>query len=1063
MRFDPADGSRPTQSTVRTGTLAAPPQQNPQREGFRFDGWTRDSQPFDFQTPILQDTTLKAQWSETTDWTLSPDHGPASGTRLTISPPNRQEPYYVSIHTTGNQTIGLTGDGHIYTWTQNSTAKQIPFPAQAPDGFHYLQTTAGSRSQAALGSDQHIYTWDSQQATPGTLDTGPNIRFTSISMNNDRLLAVDQQGQVHAHKTSQADSQNKKPAEQGTTSLPGQAQAVTVAASDSQALIVDADGHAWTWNKTTENSKPKRVKQDPGTRTVQAQTLNQGFILLDADGHAWYLADNTTTMFQIGLPDRAQVSRITANKDQAIITGTDGHIWAWKPSDTPVRADKGNQQYTQAASNSGRITAISRQGGIFTWSLDAQGNPGKPARLDTIAAPALESASLDSQQLKLSKTVDAWQTEIPSRKPGQAAILITGRQNGQLFTRNLKYTVNQSLLRDTQQGSTYKVTFNAGGGNPEPRVQNISYPYGRVQRPSPDPDREGYLFDGWFINEVAYDFSKPVTESLTLTAKWTSKKPNNTWKINPNRGSQLGGQKTSITAPDTSRGIKFNQVYGSKDGNFDFSLAVGSDGNAYAWGNNKYGQLGDGTKTNKITPVMVKKPADTPEDFTYTQISAGGDYSLALGSDGYVYAWGHNNYGQLGNNTTFSSTVPVRVSDPHNPNNTGTGLKAVQVSAGSYHSLAIDIDGETWAWGYNYYGQLGNKTNSGSDNPNPVPKPVQYPESEGTVSTLQVSAGYAHSLAVDSKGNTWAWGYNYNGELGNGTSSGTYHPNPDPVKATYPKDAGQTVQVSAGYAHSLAIDSKGNTWAWGYNYKGLLGDNSQIDQHSPVPVQSTPGYTLKAVQVCAGYAHSLAIDTSGNTWAWGYNYSGLLGINNTKDVQYLVRVLNSDQSSSSAGPWLNAAQVSAGYSHSVAIGKDGSARAWGNNGAGQLGTDTKSSSSVPVSVVFNLQPVISGVRFDQTSASDLTHGQVGNSVTATVPKHEPGPVIVSVDYTMGGTGKVTTDKSLTYTYTPLGVLPQAGGEGILLALATGMTGMGGVMASRRHRREQLQLLHASHE
>ena len=88
MRFDPADGSKPTQSTVKTGTLAAPPQRNPVREGFLFGGWTHDGQPFDFQIPILQDSTLKAKWIKTTDWRLSPDHGPASGARLTISPPS---------------------------------------------------------------------------------------------------------------------------------------------------------------------------------------------------------------------------------------------------------------------------------------------------------------------------------------------------------------------------------------------------------------------------------------------------------------------------------------------------------------------------------------------------------------------------------------------------------------------------------------------------------------------------------------------------------------------------------------------------------------------------------------------------------------------------------------------------------------------------------------------------------------------------------------------------------------------------------------------------------------
>ena len=176
VRFDPADGSKPTQTTVKTGTLAAAPQENPQRQGFRFDGWTHDGRPFDLQTPILRDMTLKARWSKTTDWTLSPEHGPASGARLAISPPDRQEPCYVSIQTAGNQFIGLTGDGRLYAWTQEGTPKQVPAPVQAPEGFRYLQAAAGSHLQAALGSDQHIYTRTSQQSTPTILDTGQDTR-----------------------------------------------------------------------------------------------------------------------------------------------------------------------------------------------------------------------------------------------------------------------------------------------------------------------------------------------------------------------------------------------------------------------------------------------------------------------------------------------------------------------------------------------------------------------------------------------------------------------------------------------------------------------------------------------------------------------------------------------------------------------------------------------------------------------------------------------------------------------------------------------------------------------
>ncbi len=1081
VRFDPADGSKPTQAIVKTGTPAAPPQHNPQRDGFRFDGWTRDGQPYDFQAPILQDTTLKAKWTKTTDWRLSPDHGPASGTRLTIIPPDRQEPYYTSIRTAGDQTVGVTGDGRINTWTKDGTTTQVPFPVQAPGGFRYLQAAAGSRRQAALGSDQRIYTWASQQLVPTLLDTGRDAGFTSISINNDLLLAVDRQGQVHAYQAGQADSQNPnpKPAAQEAIGLPGQAQAVLAVASGSRILVVDTHGQAWTRETSnTGKARPEPIKQGPGTRTVQAQALNQGFLLLDADGQARYLDDNTASSAALGLPENRKASSIAANKDQAVITSTDGRIWTWEPGATAVRADNGEQPYTQAAAAGSSITAINRQGDMFTWSLDAQNNPGKPARTDNATGPTLESASMDSQALTLSRKDNSWQTEIPARKPGPAAITLAGRQDGQPFTRSLNYTVGQTLTRNNQQSATYKVTFNADGGNPEPADQNFSTPNSRVKRPSPDPTREGYQFDGWFTGNIAYDFSKPVTENLTLTAKWTFQDPNNTWSISPDKGSQLGNESTIITPPNiTRRNIRFSQVSGSKNDSsttYGFSLAVGSDGNAYAWGDNRYGQLGDGTTTERHTPVMVRKPdretyPDLPADFTYVQVSAGSYYSLALGSDGYVYAWGYNNYGQLGNKTKSNSSKPIRVRDPANPEDANKGLQATQVSAGYSHSLAVGSDGYAYAWGYNEYGKLGNNT---SDDLSDVPVHVRDPAdvSKGLKAT-QVNAGWRHSLAIGTDGYAYAWGYNKNGQLGNGKTSST-NANPVPVRVRNPANPDdeskglQATQVSAGYSHSLAVGNDGCAYAWGFDYCGQLGNNSTTDSTVPVHVRDPANPDdeskgLQATQVDGGYEHSLALGNDGYAYAWGENDKGQLGNNTTSGYYYPVKVLASEQSTSKAGPWLHAVRIIAGDQHSLAIDTDGNTKTWGRNDSGRLGDGTTNNKSAPVPVVFNLQLVITGVRFDQTPVSGLTRSD-GGSVTVLTPEHLPGTVTVSVDYTLVGAAQ-KPDTSLRYTYLPAGTLPEAGGEGILLALAAGTMGMGGVLASRRHRREQHQLLHALHE
>ncbi|MBI0090730.1 InlB B-repeat-containing protein, partial [Bifidobacterium sp. W8113] len=681
-------------------------------------------------------------------------------------------------------------------------------------------------------------------------------------------------------------------------------------------------------------------------------------------------------------------------------------------------------------------------------------------------APTLETAGTDGQPLKLSRTGDAWQTDIPARQPGPAAITITGRQDDQPFTRSLTYTVDQTLTRDLRQGSAYTVRFDTGGGNPTPQDQSIQPVYGRVQRPSPDPTRPGYQFDGWFTGITAYDFSKPVTDNITITAHWT---PNKQWSISPDKGGQFGHESTTITPPDKISGIQFNQISGGKGVMIDtqgVSLAVGSDGNAYAWGRNNCGQLGDGTTTTRYTPVMVKTPdrstyPDLPKDFTYVQVSAGGSHSLAIGSDGYVYAWGNNDHGQLGNNTKSNSSTPVRV---HGPNNSSEGLKAIQVAAGSWNSMALGADGTVYTWG-----SISKGYSEDCSSPQTVPTTVEDPsDASGVFHAVQISTSWSFDMALGQDGYVYTWGYNTNGQLGNNTSDTTttniFHPTPSRVFASSQSTAAagpwlKAVQVSAGGWHALAIDEDRNTWAWGRNNNGQLGDGTTIDQTAPVKVGKPAGTPtdFTYLQVSAGTFHSLALGSDGNAYAWGSNNYGQLGDWTTDQRRTPVKV----SKPAGAPADFTYLQFSPGFYHSVALGSDGYAYAWGFNRYGQLGDNTTNSKRTPVPVAFNPLPLITGVRFDQTPATGLTRGD-GSSVTVLTPAHLPGTVTVSVDYTLGRLAQ-QPDTSLRYTYLPAGVLPRAGGEGILLALATGMTGMGGVLASRRHRREQHQLLHASLE
>ena len=185
---------------------------------------------------------------------------------------------------------------------------------------------------------------------------------------------------------------------------------------------------------------------------------------------------------------------------------------------------------------------------------------------------------------------------------------------------------------------------------------------------------------------------------------------------------------------------------------------------------------------------------------------ATGDYhSLALKSDGTVWAWGYNYYGQLGDGSTTSSTTPVQVS----------GLSGVIALAGGYsHSLALKSDGTVWAWGSNYSGQLGDGSTTSSTTP------VQVSNLDGVVA---LAAGSYHSLALKSYDTVWAWGYNYYGQLGDGSTDSSTGNRSTPVQVSGLRGV---IALAGGGYHSLALKSDGTVWAWGRNYHSQLGESA---------------------------------------------------------------------------------------------------------------------------------------------------------------------------------------------------------------------------------------------
>jgi alpha-tubulin suppressor-like RCC1 family protein len=279
------------------------------------------------------------------------------------------------------------------------------------------------------------------------------------------------------------------------------------------------------------------------------------------------------------------------------------------------------------------------------------------------------------------------------------------------------------------------------------------------------------------------------------------------------------------------------------------SLGLTSTGITYAWGENAYGRLGDNTVTNRSSPVTV-----VGDITNWSQVSAGGTLSLGLTSSGIAYAWGRNNYGQLGDNTITNRSSPVTV--------VGDITNWSQVSAGVTHSLGLTSTGIAYAWGSNLSGRLGDDTTTSRRSPVTVVG--------GITNWSQVSAGQQHSLGLTSTGIAYAWGLNTSGRLGDNTTTSRRSP------VTVVGGITNWSQVSAGTAHSLGLTSTGIAYAWGLNTSGRLGDNTTSSRLSPVTVV---GGITNWSQISAGSEHSLGLNNAGIAYAWGSNSEGKLGDN----------------------------------------------------------------------------------------------------------------------------------------------------------------------------------------
>jgi alpha-tubulin suppressor-like RCC1 family protein len=349
--------------------------------------------------------------------------------------------------------------------------------------------------------------------------------------------------------------------------------------------------------------------------------------------------------------------------------------------------------------------------------------------------------------------------------------------------------------------------------------------------------------------------------------------------------------------------------------------ADAAGGTALGWGYNEHGEVGNGTTGGSCNCVETPSPVTGLAEAT--ELSGGYYHSLALKANGTVMAWGYNAEGQLGDGTTNESSTPVSVSGLSN---------VVSVSAGAEHSLALLSNGTVMAWGDNTYGELGFSAASGPETCGSSAcsrLPVAVP---GITNAVAISAGYYDNTVLLADGTVLVWGYDYYGELGNGTAIETgceCIPSP-----TLLAGVTRAVAISNGWYHGGALLSDGTLQAWGYDYEGQLGNGTPVREGcrclGPVQVAGVSG--ARSVEM-GGY-HGATLLPDGSTRIWGENYYGQLGIgsNTRTGCDCFATPLG--------GPASGLLAIdTAGY-HTLALKADGTLLAWGEDSDGQLGDGT---------------------------------------------------------------------------------------------------------------------------
>ena len=742
----------------------------------------------------------------------------------------------------------------------------------------------------------------------------PLSGIVSIAGYESHLVALSDEGKVYTWGAANSDKLGDNVLKQNYYAKPVRMTNVqAIAAGKDHTVALKTDGTVWTWGDNTygqlgdrvlgyDNNVPDEVKLEddaatgdpvPLTGVVAIAAGEYSTVVLTADGkvHAWG-QDYTDIQKDI----LSNATQIDARGNQITATTVDGSSYAWNNGTTSVTTavtSLAAQQVITTAAGSTHALAIKADGSAYAWGANEHYQLGDSTNNDSdVVIPV----NIAPKGLVVTK-IDVDGTTITGNTTTDRKYEFTIKNGQKLTVESVsKYIPYRfSVLGAKRWIDASGITLESlnpeiaiiTGGNV---IETIAGRYGTVYIKITDDSNygvDGRPNVGFIkINVIPTDAAAIVAPMISAGTDFNValKDDGTVWAWGSNFNHKVNGNTTDVY--ETATQINFSSVLGTGEyitkvaAGESHALALTSLGNVYAWGRNEFAQLGNGDQkaAAEETPVRVANITDI------TDISAGADFSLAVAKDGTVWAWGNNAEGQIGRKWYGDSIykTPVRV----------TGFDEdkylsdiVSVSAGGHHATALNASGVVYAWGRNVNEQLGLMDKAEREAHFDVAREVLgNKDSTFKYNVAKISAGDEHSMALTAgadadavDGDIWTWGYNYYGRLGNGNGDTTNEPVnvvTAPNYNTYVLTG--IVDIDAGITHSLAVSSDNKVYAWGDNQNGQLGTGSYA-QKSTAELVVLTDTTTPVNGIAAGNEHSAMFKNNGEIWTWGNNIYAQLG------------------------------------------------------------------------------------------------------------------------------------------------------------------------------------------